>query len=131
MLLRESSKIMIGETEVKRVFCRGKAVYVWKNEPNGYWVHKDTNEKTYFNIGNLDYFYMSGRYLQFPTSVIPYAKEVVLMDGIQTIGHRCFNNSIFPTINLPNTVIELDHYAFDSSGLVSLNMPNSIIVCGT
>ena len=72
---------------------------------------------------------------EIPTSILEYnsdVKNVVLLDGVTSIGDSAFNNcSNLTSVTIPNSVTSIGNEAFNNcSNLISVTIPNRVTSIG-
>ncbi len=87
---------------------------------SGYWIHKDTKQKTIFG---LDALWINGTVFN-PMGLGDIVSEVFIPEGITEISNVAFNDLTYlETIILPSTLKTIGDYVFAGCvGLVNLNL---------
>ena len=146
--------IYVGSDKIKEVYYGSEKVWGGEIEPiqEGYWVHKDTGVKTYFDA-DAD-FITNGimsqppwkdvcSEVQIPTGVTalgdrcfrfcPSLTSVNIPVGVNSLGSRCFFNcASLTSINIPEGVTSLGDRCFNAcSSLPSITLPESLTSIGS
>ena len=117
--------IYVGSDKIKEVYYGSEKVWgEIESIQEGYWVHKDTGVKTYFDL-DAD-FIMEG--IMYPPSWVSDCSEVNIPEGVTRLGEYCFAGSTSLTsINMPVGVYMLYEGCFyGCSSLTSITLPESV-----
>ena len=131
--------IQIGNDKIKDIYVSSdkiKEVYygsekVWgeiESIQDGYWVHKDTGVKTYFD---LDADFITDGIMNSP-SWRSDCSEVNIPEGVISLGDNCFDYCpSLTSITLPESVTSLGNYCFlDCTSLPSITLPEGVVILG-
>ena len=120
--------IYVGSDKIKEVYYGSEKVWgEIESTQGGYWVHKDTGVKTYFDA---DADFITGGIMSTP----PWRRdcsEVNIPEGVTSLGEECLYSSPLTSITLPESVTSLGEYCFDMcSSLTSINIPEGVTSLG-
>ena len=139
--------IYVGSDKIKEVYYGSEKVWGEVEEPiqEGYWVHKDTGVKTYFEAGGImsspSWMYDCSE-VQLPTGVTglgdycfaycPALTSINIPEGVTSLGEGCFTLcTSLTSINIPVGVNSLGGFCFyGCTYLTSINIPESVTILG-
>ena len=123
--------IYVGSDKIKEVYYGSEKVWGEIEEPiqEGYWVHKDTGVKTYFDA---DADFITDGVMSSP----PWkdnCSEVNIPEGVSTLGDLCFAScTALNSITIPDSVSTLGDRCFVScTALNSITIPDSVSIIGS
>jgi hypothetical protein len=111
-------EIYVGSDKIKEVYYGSEKVW-GEVEPiqEGYWVHKDTGVKTYFD---LDADFITDGIMNYPSWAYD-CSEVNIPESVTSLKRYCFAGSnALTSITLPKSITSLGAYCFN--GCTSLNL---------
>ena len=122
-------EIYVGSDKIKEVYYGSEKVWGEIGSiQDGYWVHKDTGIKTYFDLDNpsIENGIMSSPSWMYDCS------EVQIPSGVTGLGLDCFRNcTSLTSITLPEGVTSLGNYCFrDCKKLTSITLPEGVTSLG-
>jgi hypothetical protein len=122
-------EIYVGSDKIKEVYYGSEKVW-GEVEPiqEGYWVHKDTGVKTYFD---LDADFITDGIMSYPSWAYD-CSEVQLPTGVTGLEGYCFAGcNALTSITLPKSITSLGEGCFYyCTSLTSITLPKSITSLG-
>jgi len=118
--------IYVGSDKIKEVYYGSEKVWgTIESIQDGYWVHKDTGVKTYFDA---DADFITNGIMDRPSWAYD-CSEVKIPSGVTGLVSNCFQNcSSLTSINIPEGVTSLALYCFyGCDALTSINIPEGVI----
>ena len=122
-------EIYVGRDKIKEVYYGSEKVWgEIESIQDGYWVHKDTGVKTYFDA---DADFITGGIMS-PPSWMYDCSEVNIPEGVTSLGDSCFMFCPqLTSITLPEGVTSLGIGCFyGCSSLTSIILPESVTSLG-
>ena len=119
--------IYVGSDKIKEVYYGSELVYT-AHDPRGYWVHKDTGVKTYFDA---DAVFITGGIMYTPDWASK-CSEVQIPLGVTDLGNNCFYScQSLTSITIPESVTSLGYGCFmNCASLTSITIPESVTSLG-
>jgi len=99
----------------------GPATY---EEDDEYWGAK------YLNALIIDGFVLTGDNNEILTDYLGTSKDIVIPDGVITIGDNVFKNKTLNSVTFNNSVTTIGEYAFAYTGLSIIDVPNTVTEIG-
>jgi hypothetical protein len=103
------------------IIYEGSATY---SSSNKYWGAKSLN-----SIIDGDYIYSTDYKTIF--GYVGSSKDIVIPDGIITIGKEAFKSISLSSVTIPESVTTIEDSAFANTGLNEINVPNTVTNIGT
>ncbi len=124
----EIKEIYVGSDKIKEVYYGSEKVWgEIESIQDGYWVHKDTGVKTYFD---LDADFITDGIMSTP----PWRRdcyEVNIPEGVTSLGEECLYSSPLTSITLPESVTSLGDYCFEvCNAFTSITLPEGVTSLG-
>ena len=121
--------IYVGSDKIKEVYYGSEKVWGEIEPIQGYWVHKNTGVKTYFDA---DADFITDGVMSSP-SWRYNCSEVNIPEGVTSLGEECFYNcSSLTSITIPESVTSLGGSCFYyCSSLTSITIPESVTILGS
>ncbi len=122
-------EIYVGSDKIEEVYYGSEKVWgEIESIQDGYWVHKDTDVKTYFGA---DADFITGGIMS-PPSWRSDCSEVNIPEGVTSLGGNCFRNcSSLSSITLPESLISLGYNCFiECTSLTSITLPEGVTSLG-
>jgi len=120
--------IYVGSDKIKEVYYGSEKVWgAIESIQEGYWIHKDTGVKTYFDL--TDPLITNG--VMSSPSWKTICSEVQIPSGVTGLANSCFVYSSLTSIILPEGVTSIGGYCFNyCNALSSITLPESVTSIG-